>query len=570
MKRLILILAGLFISFTATTALAGGGPENVVVVVNSNSDASKAIANRYVMLRRIPPSNVVYIDWKLDLHTTDGVVFRDQILKPVLTAIDQRGLAAQIDYIVYSSDFPVRINLRDIFPPGTQYPQGGGPDASINSATYLAPLLLSSNVAMMSLGINWYVPGPIDVNIERCEKLANVPTRGFRWRYFWDSDGKKATPGKFGQRYLLSTMLGITTPVRGNTVEEVFNYLDRSAAADGTRPRGTFYFVWNKDIRSTARDKCFEPMVAQINAEGGHAAVQMGRLPTGAKDVLGIMTGTPEFDLAGEKVQILPGAICDNLTSQGAIFLPEVGQTALTEFLRHGAAGASGAVVEPYALQAKFPLPSIHLHYMRGCSLAESFYQSVAAPCQLLMVGDPLCQPWAVRPAVSVDGVKRGDTVKGTITFSAAGTKSIGSYECFVDGRLTATAAPGTPFKFDTAQVRDGYHELRIVGARADAIETRGSYIVPIFVNNHDASVEIKLVTGREVGRLGKVRLKVGQPGATAIAIHQNSRELARVQAESGELEVAAALLGRGTTFLQAVSEGKAPAVSAPVRITVE
>jgi hypothetical protein len=89
-------------------------------------------------------------------------------------------------------------------------------------------------------------------------------------------------------------------------------------------------------------------------------------------------------------------------------------------------------------------------------------------------------------------------------------------------------------------------------------------------VNNHDASVEIKLESAREVGRLGKVRLKVAQPGATAISIRQNSRELARVQAESGELEIAAALLGRGTTFLQAVSEGKAPAVSAPVRITVE
>src|SRR6185369_16368093 len=237
----------------------------------------------------------------------------------------------------------------------------------------------------------------------------------------------------------------------------------------------------------------FSAVVAQIEAQGGHAAVQLGRLPTGAKDVLGIMTGTPEFDLTAERVQILPGAICDHLTSQGGIFLPDVGQTALTEFLRHGAAGASGAVVEPFALQAKFPLPSMHLHYLRGCSLAESFYQSVSGPFQLLIVGDPLCQPFAVFPIIKVDGVKPGDTVKGSISITPLGPQNIGVYELFVDGRLTAGGQPGTPFRLDTTKLPDGYHELRVVGSRADAIETQGRSIVPVTVNNHESAVEMKL-----------------------------------------------------------------------------
>ena len=40
------------------TAQAGGGPENVFVVVNSASWASQSVANHFIKLRDIPPVNV--------------------------------------------------------------------------------------------------------------------------------------------------------------------------------------------------------------------------------------------------------------------------------------------------------------------------------------------------------------------------------------------------------------------------------------------------------------------------------------------------------------------------------
>ena len=64
MKLLLAILVGLFISIAASAALAGGGPENVLLLVNANSDASKTIANHYIHWRQIPASNVLYLDWK--------------------------------------------------------------------------------------------------------------------------------------------------------------------------------------------------------------------------------------------------------------------------------------------------------------------------------------------------------------------------------------------------------------------------------------------------------------------------------------------------------------------------
>jgi hypothetical protein len=328
--------------------------------------------------------------------------------------------------------------------------------------------------------------------------------------------------------------------------------------------------MWNKDGRSSARDKCFPAAAAQINAAGGHAVVKQGRLPVGAKDVAGLMVGAATFDLAKDGVKILPGAICEHLTSGGAGFLPGNDQTSLAEFLRAGAAGASGTVVEPLALQAKFPLASMQLHYVRGCSLAEAFYQSVTCPYQLLIVGDPLCQPWAAIPTITLGGVKKDEKVKGKISLTPSAIGSVGTYELYVDGHLHAHSVSAIPVALDTTQLSDGYHELRIVGIRADAIETQGRAIVPILVDNHGAAIEIMVRPSTRVPLSAKLKISVRQPGATSIAIRQNSRDLGNVKGESGELEIPASSLGRGPTMLQAVSEGKAPAASPPVRVFIE
>jgi len=280
--------------------------------------------------------------------------------------------------------------------------------------------------------------------------------------------------------------------------------------------------------------------------------------------------GTADFNLTKEGIQILPGAICDNLTSQGGNMAPDAGQTTLGEFLRHGAAGASGTVVEPLSLQEKFPLASIQLHYVRGGSLAESFYQSVSGPYQLLIVGDALCQPWAVRPKIAVNGVKPNEKVKGKLSIAPVGPPSIGSYELFIDGRVAVGATPGAPIPVDTTTLPDGYHELRIVGIRSDPIETQGKVIVPIHVNNREATLEFAVSPASQIRFDAKLKVSVGQRGAKTIIVRQNSRELARVKGESGSVEIAAATLGRGPVRLQAFSEGDTAAASVPVSLDVE
>ena len=138
----------------------------------------------------------------------------------------------------------------------------------------------------------------------------------------------------------------------------------------------------------------------RLQEHGVRGEIVDGSLPQGRDDVLGLVAGSAGFDWPASQSRILPGAICEHLTSFGGVMQENAGQTPLTEFLRHGGALSSGTVTEPYAIAAKFPLPFLHDHYAQGCSAAEAFYQSLSGPYQLLIVGDPLCTPWASRPAV--------------------------------------------------------------------------------------------------------------------------------------------------------------------------
>lgn len=565
------VTSAVALTLSTARALAGGGPENVFLLVNVNSESSKTVANHYIALRQIPATNVLYVDWKGNLEICSGKNFRQFILQPAIKAIEDRRLASQIDYIVYSTDFPWRVELKPLFPE-EKFPIPFQPIGSVTGVTYLYSYIAGEkpNPGIVMPSVNWYVPKPNERHLTTCEDIAGVPSRAFRYRYAWNSSGQRTQEEGVGQRYFLSTSLGITQG-RGNTVGEVISYLTRAKAADGTRPRGTIYFMRNGNIRSQVRHNCYADAAATITALGVQARVLEGKIPRGAKDVMGIMAGAETFDVAASQNKILPGAICEHLTSAGGIMSSNGYQTPLSEFLRAGAAGASGTVVEPRALQAKFPLPTLQLHYARGCSLAEAFYQSVAGPYQLLIVGDPLCQPWAVPPVVTVEGLKPNQEVHGDVEIKPGGTaplgRQLGIFEVLVDGRLVARCQPGQSLTFNASKLLDGYHELRIVGANLDAIETQGRIVVPFTVKKDAPALAFEVQSTGDVAALAEIRVSARQTGATAIAIRQNSREIGRIEGEGGEIAIAAAVLGRGPTTLQAISEGPTPTISKPFSI---
>jgi hypothetical protein len=548
-------------------ARAGGGPENVFVVANQRSWASLAIAHHFVALRNIPAINVLYLDWPYSTDKVDVGVFRDKLLLPILGAISQRGIAPQIDYVVYSSDFPWSIDFKTML--GKQQPPAQfAPVGSLTSLTFFAQAVMGNDFRFVAQNSNHY--------LRRADKEhAGNPSQGFRGWYGFDEAGKLVEGG--GVSYVLSTMLGVTSN-NGMSPEEVIANLKRSAAADGTKPPGTIYFCRTGDKdRSGIREPQFKAAIAALKELGVRAEVVSGILPMGKKDVAGLLTGKRNFDWKGSHSEILPGAICENLTSWGGKFDYNDGQQRLTDFLRAGAAGSSGAVFEPYAIYLKFPEAYTQVHYARGCTLAEAFYQGVASPYQLIVVGDPLCRPWANIPKVTVEGVRAGAKLKGTVILRPAGEvddKPLDRFELFINGvQITHCAASGT-LEFDSTQLPDGAAELRVVGIEGSSIETQGRVILPVTIANHDHKIELTCSATDRANWKEPFKLTAKAPDATKITFFDSMRSLGTLTADHGEIEVKPEDLGLGPVSIYAraqFSEDPKDAVlSAPITLSIE
>lgn len=571
-----------FIPLAHSTAYAGGGPENLALVVNERSWASKTVANYYCKLRNIPPRNVIYLDWG-SYATVDVNTFRTAILEPVIDQITERGLAAQIDYIAYAPDIPYRVNVTSEVG-NIPLHKAVGRNAAINGLTYLHQLVRAKSPVYLGLQTNFYRRPPILPN-------QDSSSHGFRSRYGWDKDGEIVKQG--GLHYILSAMLGVTYG-RANSVQEIIRYLTQAQQADGTRPSGTIYYADNLDIRTRARR--YAPGAAQEPSTDEYAAaVQVlrkmgiraklvpGVLPSGARDIQGLMTGYPSFDWEASNNRIQPGAICENFTSYGGIFTDAIGnqgvasQTPLSVFLRYGAAGSSGTVSEPMSHQQKFPLSSLQVHYARGCSLAESFYQSLYAPWQLLIVGDPLCQPWARFPKVTLDGVGIDESISGHITMTPKaenpGGQAVDRFEFFVDGRLASACKAGDTLSLDTTQLPDGYHEFRLVGIESGPIETQGRVIIPVWISNHERKILADSRPRQQVALGEELRIAARARGAGSITFVHNGKEIGKVENEEGVISIDSSVLGQGRAEIQAIgvaADGKSTfAVSRPVVVEV-
>ena len=657
-----------------------GGPENLLLVVNANSPSSLLLANHYISLRNIPEINVIYLDNVPNQELSTLAKFRETIMVPIVEQVEARQLS-NIDYIVYSSDFPslyhIGPHVDKLFSEAKKLGKSAGSKklfnhhASLNSLTYYARQVLVDDPTYISLNSNAYYRGPartilrtpflgedqtkfqeakrlgtsgdyqsaIEALIELEKRNPNqvallyslaqlhaqngeskeaakwlgravsqgwvyrtqtesdkafakaiddpvfrgilnripdepfefAPAMGFKSRYSWANNGSKNGSPTSGRRYFISTVLGVTRNY-GCTEREALGALKRNAVVDGTHPNGIFYFADTKDVRNRTRKPNYKSAINALEALGMKTRVITDKIPIKQDRVMGLTNGTARFNWNAGGSTLLAGAICDNLTSHGGM-LNRASQTKCTTFLAAGAAGASGTVIEPYALQAKFPHPMIHARYAKGCTLGEAFYQSVHGPFQLLIVGDALCQPFANKPTFQADGLKAQETVSGTVEVNLDYSESpvaVGDVEVYLDGKLINRVRQLESVKFNSSHLPDGYHELRIVAIADNLLETTGGKIFPIVVANKEQQVNVSL-DSKSYKESDTVTVQVESNFGERLVLKQNFRELGSAEGRKAKFKLSAANLGRGPVKLTAfaMDENDVAVSSVPYAIQI-
>ncbi|MCC6909060.1 MAG: hypothetical protein IT430_14045 [Phycisphaerales bacterium] len=515
--------------------LASGGAENVLLIINPMDKDSLLVGNYYRLRRDIPASNVLY----LTAATADYQQFADENVRALLGSLANRQLEDHIDYIVVA--------------PGSNF-FVTAPGLVSDSCSPVTRFATSSAFTMAHITDSVRAGGNFSTRTNRYFSATNIPL-GFDSNIAWFSG--EPSDRSDAERYFIGAMLGYTG-TRGNTVSEVLDMIDRSVAADGTHPLGTFYFMKTNDVaRSGPRDGLYPIIVSEILARGGQAENRCcDPLPTGEQDVLGLLTGAATLDIEGANMTILPGAYCDHLTSYAGTF-DNGSQTKMSRWIANGASGTTGTVEEPCNYPGKFPQARMQLYYYQGLTLGESVLRSVAyIPYQLLLLGDPITQPFTYIPQVDVVDAPV-DPVSGVITLTPSATTNhptarIDHFDLLLDGVLVQSVGRNRTFSLDTRRYADGYHDLRVLAYDDSDVRATGRWVGSIMINNNirNASISCNRSAGNYDSRFNFTVEGFGTPIAEFRVI-LNGRVLGATTQPLEPILIYGATLGAGDVYVQ-------------------
>ena len=574
MRRSIYFMALVF-GFSAALVRAGNGPANNLIIYNPADANAVAVASYYQQLRDIPDINMMpyyfpttttstytnlsYVG--MNLNTNQAF----QLISAIRDTLSSRNISNQIDVITLVGTAPNTVET------------SGG---KISITTTLAGLGSIQSVEDFagtgSLAVNALYRGDSDMS-GSYGPYPNLDATEIRH----DKKFVSAISGQTNSSYIAFS-LGFSG-WRGNTAVESFNVLERAAYSDGTLTdpnlRGTIYWPTNAGVRFAARSD-ERPVTNEWAALGLPYSFTDYRLenrdgvgpgvPVNQRSVMGIFGSYSAYNFSSiPGTTFVPGAFGDTLTSfAGAYQNGQQGK--LTEYFRAGLAGSAGTVVEPAAFKEKFLHARAQSFYGSGASLGESFYQSVVWLQELLMGGDPLTQPFADIPAVTISAPANGATVSGSISVAATATAVAGvetNLDLAVDGRIVRPGLPAGEtisatrvaggFTLDTTTLSDGYHEFRLIAYNTTPVRSQGYALRPVTVNNAGMGVALSAPATLDRRASGSFTVTpTGLSGVTNISIRFLGQKLANLGAGGGTVSIPGSRFGfHGTNSVYAVAE---------------
>ena len=182
--------------------------------------------------------------------------------------------------------------------------------------------------------------------------------------------------------------------IAATSFEHAKELIDRGVESDGKFPNGAAYLLSTSDPARNVRSATYQTARRVIDGRIPVSILKQDSLE-GASDVLFYFTG--KHAVQGlQTLRFVPGAIADHLTSFGGnLSRQDGGQMSALRWLEAGATGSYGTVVEPCNLLQKFPDPArVAASYLKGDTLIEAYWKSVAMPGQGIFIGEPLAAPF--------------------------------------------------------------------------------------------------------------------------------------------------------------------------------
>ncbi|MFW5444468.1 MAG: TIGR03790 family protein [Methylococcaceae bacterium] len=335
----LLLTYGLFTPLSAASfskllsPLPAISANELAVIVNDSDPLSIKIANYYQQQRKIPEQNIIHISFNPGQQSLAVKQF-----KQIKLSVDQLS-AKHIQAYALTWMQPYRVGCMSI--------------TTAFAAGY--------NHSFCAKGCKQTLESPY-FNSEHV-----LPYTEFKWRP--------------------------TMALAGKSFSDVKALIDRGVASDFNQPKGSAYLLTTSDKQRSTRSVFFPSIVSALNGLWQLQTLEQDYIEN-KQDVMFYFTGKTHI----KKIQsnhFLPGAVADHLTSTGGI-LSGSKQMSIIKWLEAGATGSYGTVVEPCNFVQKFPHPGIMMHYyIRGNSLIEAYWKSVAWPGQGIFIGEPLAKPFA-------------------------------------------------------------------------------------------------------------------------------------------------------------------------------
>ena len=521
----------------AAAVAAAEGPENAILVVDPTSHDAMYVANYYKAARGLPDANVLY----MAPGAANLAAFAGANRDGLLGALANRRLDDHADLV--------------ILPPGPFYVSAPG---LISDGCSPVNRLSITSAYATAFFTDLILDGTAN-NLPNGYFSANGAPLAFDSNETWF--GGNHSDADIAKRYFIGAMLG-ETGENGNTIDEILDMIDRSVAADGTRPEGTYYFMNNTaDPARNVRNTQFPSTIAAMT-DAGHDAEQIdaAKLPIGKQDCLGVLSGFANGNIVGADYALIPGAFADHLTSYAAT-LDNGSQSKVSEWIRKGASASAGAVEEPCNYTGKFTFARFHYYYAEGLSIGEAYLRTIAwGPFQNLLYGDPLTRAHTYIPDVDLGDLPPGP-LAGVVAFTPGATTpdpdaAIESITLYVDGVPDQTVAPGEQIVLDTTALDDGYHELRVVASDDTTVRARGNAVADVEIDNAGGAVDLGV--NMDSGLLHNAFVFTvdgfGARDVDRVRLLQHGRVVATAPADAGSatLTVHGIILGAGPSRLRA------------------